>query len=342
LFFFLVLALIVLSYLIIKDFAITILNSIVVVIIFCPIYNWLEKKTKKKYLASLITTLLIIIIVTVPLILMINGIVQESQDVYSFFREKFENTDFSEQECETYICKINKQTRVIINEYNLKQRLIDSLGDIGKAIYTSSFSFLIYIPTKIVHFFIMIFLIFFIFVDKSKLFLYVKRIIPLNKSQQKKVVKQIRETVYGVVYGQIIIAILQGIITGIGLWLFGIPNPILLGILTAILALLPIVGASFIWIPASLYLIINGIIVSNNVLLIKGIGLIIYSIIINNTIEFFLKPKVIGDKSGLHPVVILLGILGGLSFFGISGLILGPVVLSILIKIIEIYETGKI
>lgn len=339
-FFLLVFALIILSYLIIKDFMITILNSIIIVIIFCPIYNWLKNKTKRKYLSSFITVLLIMGLITAPLVLMINGVVQESQDVYTYFKDKYGDTDLNDINCETNLCKINKQMKLIITEYDLKQKLIDSMGDIGKAVYNNSFSLIIYIPTKIVQFFIMIFLIFFLFIDKDKVLLYVKRIIPLNKAQQKKMLTQIKGTVYGVVHGQIIIALIQGLIGGIGLWLFGIPSPMLLGILMAILALLPIVGASFVWIPASLYLIINGIISSNNLFLFKGIGLIVYSLLLINTIEFFVKPKVIGDRASLHPAITLLGILGGLSFFGISGLILGPVVLSILVKIIEIYEKG--
>ncbi|MFH1440005.1 MAG: AI-2E family transporter [Candidatus Woesearchaeota archaeon] len=333
--------LLVLSYMVIKDLLITILNSFIIVIIFMPIYLWLKKKVKKDIIAAAITTLLIITIITLPLAFMINGLVSETTGIYSMLKDKYSDTDtinFFDKDCDTYLCKINNRADEIIVKYNLKTNLIKSLGEIGKKLSSLSFAFLMKIPAKIINFIIMIILIFFIFIDGEKMLVYIKRAIPLNKKQQKHMIYQIKGTIEAVVYGQIIIAMIQGIVGGIGLYIVGIPNPILLGIIIGILALMPIVGASLVWVPSSLYLILTGISTSDTSLIIKGIVFTIYCFVFLNLIELILKPKIIGEKSSIHPMIILIGILGGIKVFGFSGMVLGPLVLSIMIKLIEFYE----
>ncbi|MBT4824215.1 AI-2E family transporter [Candidatus Woesearchaeota archaeon] len=336
LFYVMFIILLIASYLIIKDWLITILNAMILVMIFYPAYEYLDKKIKKKAISSLVITIGIILLIALPTGFMINSLVKETSGVYNSLKDKFEGVDFRQKDCDTLLCKINKQVDNAIYEYNLKDSIVNAFEAIGKTISQISFDFIIGIPSKIIGFLIMILMIFYLFLDGKRVLEFIE--IPLTKVQQNKVIKHIRDTIYGVVYGQVIIAILQGVVGAIGLMLVGFHNPVLFGVIMAILALLPIVGASFVWVPASLYLIITGILTSNTWILGKGIFLLLYSGIIINAIELFVKPKLIGQKAGLHPLIVLVGILGGIKLFGFGGLILGPVILSIVIKILEMYK----
>lgn len=341
-FYIIVIALLFLSYMIIKDFIISILNAVVIVVVFYPLYRFLEKKIKSKCIASVITTLLIIILIIVPLTVLINGLVKESGDAYSYIKIRVDRGDFFYEGCSNYFCELNKKINFFIDEYNLKSSIIETISDIGKRLYSTSFVFLMSLPSKILNFIIMISMVFFLFIEGENVMELIKRNLPLNEFQHKKLITQIKDTTNAIVYGQIIVSMFVGIIGGLGLYLVGIPNPIILGIIMAILSLLPVVGSSLIWIPASLYLIINGIMASENIMIIKGTFLLIGCMILVSLMELILKPKIIGERASVHPMIILIGILGGITYFGIGGFILGPIILSVLVKLISFYETKKI
>lgn len=131
-------------------------------------------------------------------------------------------------------------------------------------------------------------------------------------------------------YGQVMTAILQGVLGGLGFSFFGVSNPILLGFFMILLSFLPIIGTAIIWVPASLFLIVSGEIF-------RGLGLLIYCVAVMN-VDTFLKPRLISARSNIHPVVVLLEVLGGLKLFGFIGLFAGPLILALLIALIRFDE----
>ena len=144
-----------------------------------------------------------------------------------------------------------------------------------------------------------------------------------------------------VIYGSLIIAIIQGMLGGIGFWVVGLPSPLIWAIVMIFAALIPYIGSSIIWFPAALILIFSGYVDSEPILIIKGAGLILYGTFIIGLIDNILKPKIIGDKGGLHPVLVLLGVIGGLNLLGFIGIIIGPIILAMLVTFIKIYEEEK-
>jgi len=330
-----------LSYLIIKDFLISILNAMVLTFIFYPLYNWIYKKTKRKYLSSLIVTIILILFVAFILILLLNSLAKETTSTYSYLNDKINNYEPCTEDADSYKCKIVASTEEFIKKYNLESSLENTLISAGKAIYSNTFLILFKIPSKIINVLIMIFIIFFLFAEGDQLVRYIRKTLPFEKRHQINILEQIKDTIYAVIYGQIIIAVIQGILGGLIFALLGISNPVLWGVVMAILALLPIVGASFVWIPAALYLLIQGFTGASTIMIVKAVILSVYGVVLIGGIDILLKPKVIGKRSKLHPIIILIGILGGLKVFGISGLILGPVILGVMVTLIKIYEEER-
>ena len=197
------------------------------------------------------------------------------------------------------------------------------------------------IPIFILHLFILLFVMFFLFRDGKVFVDKIERLLPLKVRYRQHIFKKLSDMTYAVVYGSIIIAMIQGALGGIGFFIFGLSSPLLWGIVMVFAALIPYIGSTIIWFPAALMLIFNGYINLETTLMIKGILLMIYGIFVIGTVDNILKPKIIGDKAGLHPILVMLGVVGGLSLFGFIGVIVGPIILAMLVAFVDIYEEEK-
>ena len=142
-----------------------------------------------------------------------------------------------------------------------------------------------------------------------------------------------------VVYGHLLTAFAQGLIGGLGFLVFGLSSPILWGIIIGIAGLIPMVGTAIVWVPASIYLFLVGILQDSLPYMARGIGLFVYGFLIIGTVDNFLKPKLIGGRAKVHPALILIGLLGGLTVFGLIGAIYGPLILAMLVTFFDIYRT---
>lgn len=123
-------------------------------------------------------------------------------------------------------------------------------------------------------------------------------------------------------------------VAGIGFYLFGIPNATFWGFVIAVFALIPVVGPPVVYIPASVILIYQGD-------FLKGAGLLAYGILIVTNIENFVRPKLVRMQSNIHPLVVILGVVGGLSFMGLSGIIIGPLILTLFMETFQTYVHTK-
>ena len=152
----------------------------------------------------------------------------------------------------------------------------------------------------------------------------------MSRKHKKLLFQNTERVTKGVIYGQILTAIIQGGIAGIGFIIFGVSNPIFWGFIMMILAFIPVVGAWLIWWPAVAISIAQGNYVT-------GIGLAVYGLIIVSNVDNLVRPKLVGDRAKLHPALVLIGVLGGLKLFGFIGMLIGPVFFSILFVFFKVY-----
>lgn len=141
----------------------------------------------------------------------------------------------------------------------------------------------------------------------------------------------IRETggvISAVLYGVVFTAMLQGVLGGIGFWITGLPAPVLFGAIMFILAIIPFAGTALVWGPAAAYLLYYGMIG-------KGVFLIIWGVLAVGMIDNFLRPYFISKRLGFHVVLSFIGVVGGMSAFGLLGVFLGPLVLALMIRLLE-------
>ena len=138
-----------------------------------------------------------------------------------------------------------------------------------------------------------------------------------------------------VLYGQVMTAVIQGALGGIALFIFGVPNWIFWGAIMIIMAFLPVLGTPLIWVPAAVGLILDGEMA-------RGVGLLIFGATIVMNIDNFIRPRLVSGRTKVHPVLILIGVLGGLKIFGFIGMLIGPLVLALLMALIKFYETAYV
>ncbi len=342
-FYALILLLLILVFFIVKPYVMAILTGIVLVYVFKPLYNFILKFLKNKHISSLVTILLIIIIILIPIFLVLNTIVEETSTIYAKMRYKVTSGTIFPTDCDmnqSYCSFFNKVNNLVVSPHikdffaQLSRKAFDFVIDKVSSIVVK-------LPSIIINLLIMFFTMHYFFIEGDKFYAKLFKILPIKDKQKKKLFKKIKVVSEGVVYGQIVTAIVQGLLAVIGYYLFGVTSPWLLGILTAFTALIPVVGTGIVWVPLSVYLFLQGVINNSSPDILRAIGLFAYCSLIVSLIDNFVKPKIISDKTRMHPLIILLGVLGGLAAFGVVGVFIGPLVLAIMMEAIIAYEKGE-
>jgi predicted PurR-regulated permease PerM len=335
--------LITISFLIIKPFITAVLTGVILSYIFYPVYSRINKVITNKNFSSLLTSILVVLIITLPLFFVINATSRQAHEMYIFSEQKIAVFK-SLTSCEPIdkpLCKISRYVGNKLKDPQINYYIDTITKDIPNTIKEHMLGMLLSLPTILVNLFVVLFVMFFIFRDGRILLEKIERLTPLKAKHRKKVFKKVSDMTYAVVYGSIIIAVIQGLLGGLGFWVVGLPSPLLWAAVMIFAALIPYVGSSIIWFPAALLLIFDGYQSLDTSLIIKGILLILYGMFIVGSIDNILKPKLIGDKGGLHPVLVLLGVVGGMKFLGFIGIVVGPIILALLVAFIKIYEEEK-
>lgn len=298
--------------------------STIIVTICYPLYTRILSKTPKKNetLAALITTLLVLLIVIIPLFLITSALVNEAVSIYNIVN--IEQSGFEEnlRKIESGVQGYLPGFELNVGEY-LKQSAQWLAAHLG-AIFTGTASTLFL-------FFIAIIGSFYLFRDGKTFTKSLVRISPLPDSQDEIIMTRLARAVRSVAIGTVTIALIQGTLTGFGFWIFGFERAILWGVIAAFGALIPGVGTMIVFLPAVGYLLFQG-------LFIQAIGLSVWGALAVGLIDNLLGPYLISRGNKMHPFLILLAVLGGISFFGPIGFIVGPVLVSLFMVLLELYS----
>lgn len=179
--------------------------------------------------------------------------------------------------------------------------------------------------------FVMAFTIYYALVDGEEVAAFVRSLTPLSADQDRRMAELVARTVKGTFFGQIAVAALQGVVGAIGFWLFGVPSPVLLGIVLGIFAIIPVIGQVLVWLPVGVVLILLGDTFA-------GVGVLVWGATIVSLIDNVARPYIVGRSARMHPLVVLVGVLGGIAAFGWTGFVIGPLVLAVFMGLLEFYR----
>jgi predicted PurR-regulated permease PerM len=176
-----------------------------------------------------------------------------------------------------------------------------------------------------------VFLLYYLLKDGQKLVAWLRDITPLPQRVQDDLYTEVNDVTWAVLAGHVFIAIVQGVVAGLGLIAVGIPNAVFWTVVMVILALLPVIGAFMVLGPAAIWLAASGDVFAAG-------ALAVYGTIVVGITDDFLRPIVVNRRTDISPAVILLGVIGGLSVFGFIGLFIGPIVLGVLKACLVVFD----
>ena len=336
----LILILIISSYFIVKPYITVFLISCVLAYTFYPLYNITKKVLKNKIISALFVSFLSILIMFLLAGFILLGIYSEAFDTVNNLRDTFYGEEgILNCEAENNWCDRLENISSTLSDENLN-KYIDiqrTTNLISNQIMDRVRNFFTSIPKAIMNFTIIIFIMYYLFKDGKNLIEYISEKINLRKEDHEILLTRIKETANSIIFGSLIIALIQGIAGSLGYWMIGISSPLLWGVAIAFFSLIPVLGTAIVWLPQSVYLILTGL---DDGTWVKGALLLTYSFFIVGGVDNILRPIMLGTKAKIHPVIILLGILGGIPLFGLMGIILGPIILGICVKIFE-FTTEK-
>ncbi len=313
-----------------------IILALLITSVFYPVYSWTKRILgHRKNLASIFMVILIFIVLVVPLGWFVSTLSNEAFDFYNRTKSEVSLKKIQEAIAGDSIWAKRLRRGGELTGFKFTPETIENLATgIGRTIGLFLYKQLSYVASNLlnflVHFFLMMLLIFYLFRDASKLKDYLAQFLPLPRGQLEKLADKFQEMGSAIIIGNGLSGIVQGILGGLGFFMFGISSPFLWGTVLAFMAFLPIIGASVIFVPATAILLIQGKTGA-------GIAYLIYNVLYSSIIEYFIKPRVIGKGMQMNSLLVFIGIIGGIKLFGILGIIYGPLIITIFLTLAEIY-----
>jgi len=318
-----------LSFMIIRPFLVAILSAAVLSYIFYPIFlfilKYLPRSVRSRELSSAITCLIVIFMVLIPVIIITNIMKDEIRSGYGLINEFMRSSQWSPETISPMFknwARFMPQFKSMV--FNMAGQFIGTLQN-----------YIVGIPNLALSVIILIFSSYYFLKHGNDLYRYFSELVPLPKGRYKQVLSRFDDISRGMLMGQVLVGIIQGILAWLGLLYLGVPNALLFGFITAIVSIIPLLGAAIVWFPIAIYLFAVG---SGTGDYSKAIILFLYGSFVISLIDNILKPKIIGERARIHPLIILFGILGGIQLFGIPGILIGPIILALFDLVIEIYK----
>jgi predicted PurR-regulated permease PerM len=315
-------------YLMAMPFLPAIVWALALAVLFTPLQVWLEAKLKAASLAALASVVNISSMVIVPALFVGQQLAVQAVVGAQLIEKKVESGEWrrllnAQPILAPIIRKIEQQINLPETVKSFTTLVTNSAGSLIKG---SIF--------QVIGFVITIYLLFFFLRDRQTAKQHLSSFLPLSNKQSQQIFKHIGDTIHAIVYGTLAIAAVQGCLGGFMFWWLGLPVPLLWGVMMSFLAVIPVLGSSIIWLPAALFLALEG-----NWQ--QAIILLLWSVLVISTIDNLLRPIFVGDRLKQHTLLVFMSLVGGLMLFGSSGLILGPVVLAITLFLISIWAAKQ-
>jgi len=317
---------------VIVDFLQPIFWAAVLATIFYPIYEWVEKQLGgRSNLASMTTILFIVLIVIIPLILTGSAVASQASALY----DQIAGGEIDPQAAVQWLERNVPAATELLAEYGLTSEELRSRLS-GAAVNTSR-----YLATEALALgqnalrigglaFLMLYLLFFFFRDGRYLIDTIVGAAPIGDVRERRLLTKFGEVARATLKGTVVIGIVQGGLGGILFWLLGINAAVLWGVVMGILSLLPAVGAAGVWIPTAAVLLLTGEMV-------RGVLLLVFGSIIIGLADNILRPLLVGRDTQMPDYLILVSTLGGLTVFGLSGVVIGPIIASLFLAVWDMF-----
>jgi predicted PurR-regulated permease PerM len=310
----------------------------VIAIVFAPVYRALLRRWKgRSTLAALATLALIVLMVVLPLMLLTGALVREGAALYQ--RVQSGELNFARY-FEQILAVLPEWVQGLLARFGLTDldalqvRITEALSRGSQLIATQVFNLGQNTLDFVVSFFVMLYLCFFLLRDGAELSRTIRLALPLHPAHRRSLFDKFITVIRATVKGNVLVAVVQGALGGLAFWFLGISGALLWAVLMAFLSLLPAIGAGLIWVPVAIYFLVTGAIW-------QGVSLIAYGVLVIGLVDNLLRPLLVGKDTRMPDYIVLISTLGGMSIFGISGFVIGPVIAALFMAAWDLFGQAR-
>ena len=296
----------------------------ILTIFFFPLHRRISRRVKRRNLAAVLSAATVTILLVGPTAWLIPAFVSEAvSTLRSVPSEDFllRARGWIEPSLDSLPLNIGTFEEVV---GRVSQNLTGKVGELSARIAGNVFQFLFDLT-------VMILALFYLFRDGPDFLYFLRDISPLGGEHQDRMMQEVNELIAVTISSGLAVAATQGLLGGLLFWALGIHAPVLWGVTMALLAFLPVIGPWLVWGPAGLGLILSG---STG----RGITLLVLGFVLVSGVDNVLRPIMIADRAQLHGLLVFISVLGGISAFGLLGVVLGPLIVATTVGLLRGYR----
>jgi predicted PurR-regulated permease PerM len=314
------------------------LMAIFMAAIFTGLLNPIYKKIKgwfrgRQSPAALATILFLVFLILIPFSALLFVVVEQAIDASKSAGPILNEIIDDPESIITDIESIPIVQKIFPEREKLAATIDNIVQSLGNFVITGLSDFSAGTANFIFSLFIFLFTLYYFLIHGKEYLSKLLYYLPLKHEDEKLLLSRFVMVTRATLKGTFLIGIIQGTLGAVGMAILGIPNVLFWGMLMVVFSVIPALGPAIIWIPAAVFLFLQG-----NVL--NGIILIIWGAVVIGNIDNFLRPKLVGKDAQMPDLMILFGTLGGLAFFGVAGIIVGPIIGALFLTLWDIYGTA--
>ena len=317
------LAVMVLVFLVVKPYIAIIAIAAALAVALRPVHNFIVKFIPSRGLAAFLATLVTILLILIPLATLGSLALNEAINAYHQVSSRASQIQPALADAQAYLDKLAPTIGFSVD-------INGTLAKIASWVVGNLDSLFSGLAQGIIGFLLTMFMLYYFFQDGHRFRQFFIDHSPLPDKEDIQIAERVERAINSVMRGSILIALMQGILTGAGFAIFGVPSPALWGSLAVIAALVPTLGTTLINIPGVIFLAATGHSGA-------AIGLAIWAGVAVGMVDNFLSPRLVARGTHMHPLVVLLSVIGGLELFGPVGFLIGPLVFSLFFSLLDIY-----
>lgn len=325
-----------LTYLILRPFMHTLIFSIVLASCLYPLQVLLVKLYggKRKTLGALTIVFVTVFLIALPVFYFLSALVSQGIDTVNTITEWIKAGNLQQLMTDPRVIAVNEWVReklpfIELEKVDISGLLLQGTKNVGQFILGKGATILGNAVTLISHLFVMIFVIFYLVRDGEEMVEKGRYFSPLLRDQEDRILHGVRMVARSVLLGSFLTAVLQGLVGSIALAIVGIPA-LFWGTMIGFSSLIPVIGTAIIWVPVVGYLLLMGYVKS-------AVFFALWSIVVVGSIDNFIRPFLMKGQANMSPFYIFLSIVGGVQYFGLVGILYGPLILSFAMIMLYIY-----
>jgi predicted PurR-regulated permease PerM len=325
-----------LSFLIARPFLTPILTAALIAIAMYPLFTRLVRHVRNRTGAALLATVLVLLALLLPTVLIVNKLAHETKVLYGWLNEqRSEEGGWREY----FVSMADRPfgwvaEKTGISQEQLKQAATDRLQRLSTSLLNWAKSLAVNLTETIVDTVIMLFTLFFLLRDGERIRDRIGSIIPLEAHRYEELLQTISDSIAANIYGVMAVSVAQATLGAIGYTIAGLPSVLLWSVATALFSMIPLAGAASVWITATIYLLATAHWGKALFMLAWGFGVI-------STADNIVRPLVLSGRVKLNTLLIFFSLLGGVRAFGIIGLFVGPIIVSVAMAVLKILEEER-